>query len=129
MKFLSILALISTAAHADSMKPETIFDLGSQFLDRQQAAGKIDYLLNPIFCNSERDGSLALIFSVDFRHKEEAYLIENGSTARKVRTSTLGLKRRTHESSNRDFYIETVELGREKLLCVSSQMQLETPRF
>lgn len=127
MKSLSILALAlaSTAAYAVSPSPQSVFNAGAEFLSRQQDAGKIDYLLNPIFCASERDGQLKLIFSDDFRQREEAYLIQNGSVLRKARTSSLGLERRPFASSNRDFITETVGFSRERLLCVSSAMQLE----
>ncbi len=56
MKFLSIFAFASLSAHAAIWSPETIFEIGGKFLARQEAAGKIDYFLNPIFCASEHDG-------------------------------------------------------------------------
>ncbi len=126
MKFLTILTFASLSAHAANWSPETIFEIGTQFFNRQEASGKMDYMLNPIFCTSERDGRLSLIFSDDFRHRDEAYLIENGSVLRKVRTTSLRLERSPLVSQNQDFITETVVFGRNRLLCVSSAMQLES---
>ena len=125
MKLVLILALASSAANAANWNPQASYDLGSKFLDRQQTARKIDYMLNPIFCFSESDNSLALIFSDDFRNNQDAYLINNGSLLRKAITSSLGLVRHPLPSTNRDFMTESVVLGRERLNCVTSATQLE----
>jgi hypothetical protein len=121
---LSFLSLPALAANVDL---EKLYEDGSALQQSLEEKGEMDYLLNPIFCLDTKSNQIALIFSYDFRHKNDAYLISNGR-ATKVETATLNL---TSEARPGVGHLDAlnVKYKNKTFVCVSNGIQLELPNF
>lgn len=124
VKALLAAAIAFASVGASASTPAEIYERGSKLIDKFQADEQMDYLLNPIICEN-RKGEIVLIFSDDFRHKEQAYLID-GDLVMKAKTSKLGLVRGKARNAG-EYSFEVVMYKDADLVCAYSNMVLEMP--
>lgn len=119
------LALALTGVHAfAASNAAQIFAKGERLIEKYQADGQMDYILNPYVCANAKN-EIVLVYTDDFRHKDNAYLIQD-DLVMKVKTAKLELVKGASKFVE-EYQVSEVSLKGEKLTCVASSLVLETP--